>query len=375
LTPNGKLDRQALPAPEAPPAAEAVAPPRDLVELQLVQIWEDLLGVRPIGVTQDFFALGGNSISVVRLLGRIFKIFGRRLTIARVVEGATIERLAALLRQAGDKRSSPCLVPLQPGGAKPPLFCVHPSGGGVLCYVELARCLGPGQPFYGLQAPAFAGEALEATDIESMASRYLKAVREVQPAGPYHLAGWSMGGTVAYEMACQLAAEGEEVRLLALLDSRVPDAAERQLAFDQKRLLVGMALELGLPLEALGRAASQVEDLDVDEQLPVLLEEARRLGLVPPDLDLDQIRHMLRLLEVNGQAVRRYVPRPYGGRVSLFRARDAMVSGTAADPSRGWRASVTGGLEIQEIRGDHFSLLGAPHVQDLAERLQRALGE
>ena len=221
LTPNGKVDRRTLPAPDRVGSTRRgirVAP-RDTLELQLVQIWEDILGLRPVGVTDNFFDLGGHSLLAVRLIARIHKQFGQKLPLPTLFQGATIEQLAGVLRRSPTPLRCSPLVGIHLGGSGRPFFCVHPVGGSILCYAGLSRRLGPDQPFYGLQHPGLDGEWAPYTRIEEMASDYLTALRAVQPEGPYLLGGWSLGGIVAFEMAQQLEARGQKVALLALLDA------------------------------------------------------------------------------------------------------------------------------------------------------------
>ncbi|MCP4562897.1 MAG: non-ribosomal peptide synthetase, partial [Bosea sp.] len=194
------LGRRAIPVAEGADLA-----PRDTVELRLARIWEELLGVQPVGIRSDFFALGGHSLLAVRLMARIRQEFGRDLPLATLFQDRTVEHLAAQLRRQQGETDRRALVAMRSQGIRPPFFCVHPVGGNVLCYGDLARHLGSDQPFYGLQVPDCEGE-LFLTEIDEMARHYAAAVREVQPQGPYRLGGWSMGGVVAFEMARQLEA-------------------------------------------------------------------------------------------------------------------------------------------------------------------------
>ncbi|MHC4429507.1 MAG: non-ribosomal peptide synthetase, partial [Planctomycetota bacterium] len=216
--PNGKIDRGALPAPGdglLATRAEFVGS-RDEIERRITRIWEDFLGGRPVGVTDDFFALGGNSITAIRLLTRVEQETGHSATLAALIENGTPEKLAEAFRR--DSRSEPestPAVPIRSGGSGRPLFCVHPSSGTVACLAELARHLGEDRPFWGLEARGVDGVAATQDRIEDMASTYLAAVRSIQPHGPYLLAGYSFGGVIAFEMAQQLRAAGQEIALLA----------------------------------------------------------------------------------------------------------------------------------------------------------------
>src|SRR6185503_17654814 len=256
FTPQGKYDRRALPTPHQARFEEGhLVAPRDVLELQLSEQWEELLRV-PCGVTDDFFELGGHSLLAVRLMSRIEQLYGRKIPLAALFKAPTIESLSIILRHETDASSWSPLVPIQPHGSKTPFFCVHPVSGNVLCYRELSRRLGAEQPFYALQARGLDDEQEPQTQIEAMAADYLEAVQAVQSHGPYLLGGWSMGGLIALEMARQLQAQGEEVQLLALFDTKAPDAEEESEVIDDVSLLPSFALHLGLSPEQLQDAAN-----------------------------------------------------------------------------------------------------------------------
>ena len=216
-----KVSRQAPAARPLEPELKDSEPHRaaNATEKKLQAIWEHLLGTGPVGLNQNYFELGGTSILAVRLFAQISKEFQKKLPLSVLFEAQTVAQLAKVL-EAGDSSSdwSP-LVTIQPRGSRPPFFCIHGGGGNVLIYRELSRHLGPDQPFFGLQAQGLDGDRPCLNAIEEMASLYVKEIRRFQPKGPYHLGGYCMGGTVAYEMAQQLRTQGEEVALLALFDT------------------------------------------------------------------------------------------------------------------------------------------------------------
>jgi thioesterase domain-containing protein len=369
LTPSGKVDRRALPAPEgsvSEPTRARVAP-RTALELQLVRVWEEVLGVHPVGIRDDFFELGGHSLLAVRLLARVRELTGRALPVAALFQGATVEHVAGLLsREQGP--ASP-LVRLRGGTARRPFFCVHPVGGTVLAYAELAHLLGPEQPFYGLQSPGLEGEAPPCDSLEAMAALYLSAVRAVQPRGPYLLGGWSMGGSLAFELARQLQAQGEEVGLLALIDTYAsalpggvvePEWLEpaRLGALFYRDLLRAAGADLPCSEEELSRLAP-------DEALRVL-EEAGRAAAALPESGMQSLRTLRQVFESNVRAAWSYVPRPYEGALLSFEASEATRP-------HGWGALARGGVEVHTLEGDHYALLRGPGVKALAARLKEAL--
>jgi amino acid adenylation domain-containing protein len=226
VNPNGKLDRAALPAPEAP-AAETGVLLRDHRERLLGTLFAEILGLPQVGVDDDFFALGGHSLLVARLLGRIRTEFGVRLGVSAVFEAPTVATLAKRLHD-GEQGAFDVLLPLRDKGDTLPLFCVAPSTGLSWPYVSLVAGLGSDQRIYGLQSSGITEDEPLLTNIPEMAADWVKRMRSVQPQGPYHLLGWSLGGVVAHEMAVQLQADGEEVALLAMLDSYPIPASWRE---------------------------------------------------------------------------------------------------------------------------------------------------
>ena len=255
------------------------------------------------------------------------------------------------------------LVPLQQGSpGRPPLFCVHPVGGEVVAYRELARRLGPDQPVYGLQSP---DPPLE--DVREMAERYLEAVREVQPEGPYRIAGWSMGGVVAYEMARRLESQGETVDVLALIDVASPARWTEQPPPTE----TGMVSLFAADLAALHGVAVPPVDLSAlspDAALRAVLDLGRQSGLLPPGLEPAELRRLFGRFRANRRALSAYGPSPYAGRVDLFRAE----SRREPDPTLGWGELLDGGLRVSGLPGDHYSIL-REEVGALAGRLRKLL--
>lgn len=375
LTLNGKIMRDALQAPEIVIGGNGdnFVGPRDAVELWLTRTWEEILKVKPVGVKDDFFRLGGHSMLAARLMARIQQRFGVGLPLATLFKQATIEHLANSVRQHTASASEPStLVEIQPEGSRPPLFFVHPSGGNVLCYFELSRNLGADQPFYGLQSAGLIDGQPLYSSIEHMAAHYIEAIRGVQREGPYCLGGWSMGGVVAFEMARQLQSSGEQVSLLALIDATAPGSNDLPAIADELTLMATFAQDLGLSWEHLTISLEELMRLEPDEQLRYLLERAKAATVVPPDFDVVHIRRLFRVFKNNVQAMLSYVPQPYQGRVTLFRA-DKQIKDNPAGETMGWAAFALEGVEVHASPGNHFTVVREPDVKVLAEKLSDCL--
>jgi amino acid adenylation domain-containing protein len=371
LLSNGKINRRALPAPERsrPELEKAFVAPRDDLELELVHIWEEVLGVRPVGVRDNFFELGGHSLLAVRLFAVIEKRLGKKLPLTSVFQGASVEHLASILRQQAAPGPHCSLVAIQPGGNKRPLFLVHPAGGHVFPYVHLAQFMDSDQPCYGLQARGLEDGEDPHARIEDMAAYYIQALQTLQPTGPYRLGGWSMGGVVAFEMAQQLHAQGQRVALLALLDGRIPTPDETFPEDDSEAIsLVERYFGISFgPMESLAQ-------LPKDEQLGFVLELAKSAGLVPAELGVSQARRFVEHVRSDLRAAQNYGLRLYPGRITFFKASETLA-GTTADPTLGWSEWASGGVEVHIVPGNHANLMYEPHVEVLAKKLTACLNQ
>lgn len=379
LTASGKVNRRALPEPTLPESQTRQARPltsRSAVETALAAVWAEVLGLKVVGFNDNFFELGGHSLLAVVLFARIAKYFGKRLPLATLFRAPTVTQLAAVIEDSSTLGWS-SLVPIQPSGSRPPFFCMHAKGGNVLEYNDLARHLGSDQPFYGLQSQGLNSQIEPHTRISDMAAHYIGQIKEVQASGPYFLGGRSMGGTIAYEMACQLLAAGEEVALLALLDT-YPSGYLHNLPSEntlgpkvrrlQKRIRCHSENMSGLPLR---------------EQFRYLMEKAcfaptrvktllwRKTNRVFRKLDCPLPSALCNVNEFNSLAAAEYAPQPYPGEVTLFWASaDRRASFDLVD---GWRVLAEGGIDIHEISGSHLNLIKEPYVTELAQKLGRCL--
>lgn len=393
LTPNGKIDRRALPAPSARQLAspESLAAPRDSVEERLLSIWQETLGIQPIGVEDNFFHLGGDSLQAVRLFAHIEDAFRRKLPLATLLQSPTVAKLAVLLRNYETDVGSSCLVPIQPRGTKPPFFCIHARGGNVLFYRELANRLGLDQPLYGVQAQGLDGKQPYLTRVEDMAARYIREIKAIQPEGPYFLGGSSFGGTAAFEMAQQLHASGDEVALLAVFDTGGPGYPKTTPVstfaryWQKVRNFAGRVhhycwalrtLEPGQRLPYVRRKATKARVKYIRQFRRTVLKFARKLSpAVGQALFSSYLNARWALFEFEtsiGKALDSYVHKAYPGRMTIFRASNQPL-GIYPDPTLGWEPFVTGGLQIHEVPGNHGTIMVEPGVRFLAERLNACL--
>jgi amino acid adenylation domain-containing protein len=386
LTPNGKLDRRALPAP-APMSSERegnFVAPRDMTEFQMVQVWEDILDIRPVSVNDNFFHLGGHSLLAVRMVAQVEKRLRCRIPLAALFEEPTINHLAKLQRKQMVVLREPSLIPIRTSGTRSPIFFVHPVGGRVFCYSALAAYLDLDRPFYGFQSQVSEDGEPMFTAIESMAAHYVEELRAVQPEGPYFLGGWSMGGVVAFEMARQLQRLEQDVKLLALVDSMIPHFARPAIEnvsvtanalpdnnsepLEEATLLISFAMDLGLSLELLALIHADLLTIEPAQQLTYVLDQARQASVVPADLDLSVIQRLYALFKNNYRALWNYVPKPYAGSALLIKATERENS-VVLDPALGWNKLVAD-LQIREAPGTHYTIVREPYVRTLGQQLE-----
>jgi pyochelin synthetase len=363
---NGKVDRRALPDPTQNRAelAGAIVAPRDALELQLAQIWQEILKLPQISVTHNFFELGGTSIQAVRLMTQLQKHFGRSYPLPILLQAGTIEHLAQTLRQQGSIDWS-AVVGIQRAGSKPPFFCVHPAGGNVLCYLDLSQELGTDQPFYGLQSAGMQGEQEPLTSIEAIAAHYIAALKTVQPEGPYWIGGWSFGGIAAYEMAQQLHQQGQEVRMLALIDCPAPLTS---VDLDDATLAAWFIQDLEGRFDADLSRLQQLQQMSATAQINYLLEQTKLLHLLPEDAGLEQIDPLFQVFQNNMRAIEQYTPQPYEGAVTLLRATQQPPE-NPSNLTLDWHHLIAN-VKVCEIPGNHYTMVRMPDVQILAEQLK-----
>jgi len=356
------------------PHQEGFVAPQTDSERALASIWEDVLSARPIGRNQDYFELGGNSLLAIRLFSEIDRVFKVHLPISTLFYVKTIAEFADLIeRQQADGAWS-SLVPVQPNGSRIPFFCVHGGGGNVLIYRDLARHLGPDQPFYGLQSQGLDGHRPLLETVEAMAALYIQEIRRVQPHGPYYLGGYCLGGTIAFEMACQLRAHGEEVAIVALFDtvnwSRLrPRHQIDRLRYQFERL--SFHAQNFLLLDFAGKRRFLAEKWKVLQSRTTVWKGflLSRLRGRRPDSSDSQL--LARLWETNDLAALAYYPKPYLGRVADFRPFHQYS--IYVEPNVNWDGIALGEIDVHQLPVYPAGMLLEPFVKKLASALKVAI--
>jgi thioesterase domain-containing protein len=390
LSSNGKVDHAALLAAEAieEEADAPVVAPRDEWEHRLAALWRDLFKRSAIGIDDDFFDLGGHSLLALRLMTKVQVAFGISLSLPTLIERRTIRRLAALLSSgSGAGRYEP-LVPIQPAGSGPRLFCIHPVGGSVFAFFELARCLGPDQPFYGLHAPDLLNTVPD-KPIEEYAREYRQAIVAVDSEGPYFLAGYSFGGMVAFEVAQQLVAEGRRVAFLGLLDTRTPHEQGKIPDPDDAEMISILIRSQGRQGERdFDVPAAEIARHAPGEQFAFVFRQLKRTGMldadIPDEMGATYLQNMLKGYKTRAHAARAYRPGIFPGRITLFRCQEIEPDARRVaerfgvdlrDQTYGWRSHAGQGVTVHDIPGSHERLCHMPAVRVLAARLGEALRE
>lgn len=394
LTTSGKVDRKRLPDQISiswlqQPVVEPVTP----LEEYLVAAWKKVLSTQTVGINQNFFDAGGSSLQAAMLTTQLSEDLGVPVPTALLFDLADISKIAMKLvelhpatmterfgsdcialqveRSAHSNSSTPdyhtLIVPIKPAGSRLPLFMVHPPGGIVVCYRELAKLLGDQYPLYGIRSHGLHGHETLPESLVAMAAEYVSALRTVQPNGPYTLGGWSLGGLIAYEMAQQLLDSGQKVQRIVLLDTTIPEGAS-ELVPAAEQVNVGLEYGIELTLDQLGELAPE-------EQLPFLLEHAQKLGVLdessPPEVIAKALEDLQSLFHHHVSVASKYQLLPTVAPISLFRPTEVPFE-LQVTQDRGWKY-LSPQVEVLFVPGHHHSMVQPPHVEVLARKLTTQL--
>ncbi|MGY4099688.1 amino acid adenylation domain-containing protein [Nocardia sp. R16R-3T] len=366
LTASGKLDRPRLPEPEL--AVGKFRQPASWLEGEVARAFGTVLGVDRVGADDDFYALGGNSLKSVQVVSELRKELDYEVPISWMLSDPCPADLAKRIESG--MRSGPAvdrtdygfdvLLPIRTGGARPPLFCIHPAVGLSWCYRTLDRYLADGRPIYGLQAPQIGGEVPGPTSIEEMAERYFDEIRVVQPHGPYHLLGWSLGGAIAHAIAVAMRAAGEQVALLALLDAEVGGVDESMLsAVTAGELISNLGPVMGVDFVNPDATAEEAADL-IEQHL------GQSLGI-----DAAKIERLTDAYNVAVRAAGAWRPAVLDSDMLYFTAtRERRSDATGHE---GWQQVVRGQISIFDIDATHLAMTEPGAVAQIARILNARL--
>ncbi len=378
LTPNGKVDRQALPVPEynRQESEDIFVAPRNELELQLTKIWERVLGVQSIGIRDNFFELGGHSLLAVKIFNEIEKTLNKNILLSTLFHAQTIEDLAEVFEHKESAKTWQSLVQIKTGSpTKAPLFCMHAIWGNILFYRNFAQYLETDRSVYGLQSKGLDGQYPLCTSIPEMAANYIQEIQRVQPQGPYLLTGFSLGGLIAFEVAQQLQAQGQEIQLLALLDPASPTLTTSDAdinAVAQTSLLTKTVSHLRTMLK-----------LSLKDQITYVWERLywnltvghanmlRKAYLRYIKRSITELR-LLDVFWANYLTQFSYIPKQYVGKVTLFKSTDPGIGGEDNSESE-WKFLASDGVDIESMPGSHIEIMEEPNVTILCAKFSSYL--
>ena len=374
ITPNGKTDRKSLPKPdysEITRSGEYVAPRTD-VEKMVAEIWQELMGLPRISIFDNFFTIGGRSLVAVQIMARIEKQTGKRLPLATLFEHSTIEQLALRLNVDAKSITWDSLVPIKPSGSKMPLYIVHGAGLNVLLFNALAMNMDDDQPVYGLQARGLNGVDEPLDVMEDIAANYIAEIIAQNPNGPYALAGYSLGGTIAYEMGRQMVAAGKDVKMLAVFDTYAKQSDKydpfvkrivNKVALFIMQFLYSFVLFANDPKRTIEYKSTSIKRRIIRLFWKVKGAEEKREGFFAYDNEID---------EASAKAKRNYYQKPLNITVDLFRAKKKTFY-MADFKYLGWKKFALRGVNVHDIPGEHNTIFAPPHDKEFAVELQKCL--
>jgi aspartate racemase len=400
LTPDGKINRGALPKPETSDLQSSLTyvAPRTIVEQQLAEIWAEVLKLDQVGIYDNFFELGGHSLLTVRLVTEIEARFGKKIPLSTILISPTISQLAKILTPSPQTTTNQdVIVLLRPGDGASPVFLIHDGDGEILLYRSLARSLKATIPVYGVQPGSKDKLSLPHTGIKDLASYYIKQIRQVQPEGPYFLGGLCLGGVLSFEIALQLQRQGQKVEMVALLDTADVQAPSRSGYVNEQRLsrietLLKSNAHLTL-YERLGNTLKQISRKAIN----LIAYESRKKAesvrdhilvkllsyYINKNLPLPKFLQSVSVRTVLIRAKQHYIPQGmFEGNVLLIRAteKSSIFDGTliddtptielVCDPLLGWGKRVTQEVHVYDVPGGHSSMLQEPCAQIVAEKMQ-----
>jgi amino acid adenylation domain-containing protein len=379
LTANGKVNRQALPAPATRiiESSSTFIAPRNSVEALLATTWQEILKLDRVGINDNFFELGGQSFLALQLISKINQQLNINISLSVLFQHSTVAKLAALIIEDKDILvQSNYLVPIQIEGTQPPLFCIHPVGGQVMAYKNIANCLGSELPIYGLQSRAINDPTQEHNSIEEMAIEYTKAIRQERPQGPYYLMGWSMGGVLAVNIAKQLEQQEQQVAFVGLVDAfLIPEntpTLKRDPFVELASVFGGVFVEALMDLDEIEQQVlrDSLINLSSSDRLQKMLIWGQKRNILAHDISLDVLQKQLTLTEIHEKLLGNHRAPKIQTKLHIWWALDRLgLTLSHTD----WGQYTIGGSYTKALTGNHFSIVNPPDVEMLAQDLQACL--
>lgn len=373
LLPNGKIDRKSLPIPDLSINSQVkLVLPRTNKELTICRIMSELLGHDQIGINSNFFDIGGHSLNAFKLLNIINKEFNVKLPLSIIFKHSTIEQMCKVIETSQSSESENSnIIPLQNGDVnKVPLFLIHPGGGGIICYYEFVRKMNIENPIYGIQSLGYDDNREPLKSIKHMAQEYVKEIVKMQPAGPYLLAGWSLGGTIAFEIAHQLEKLHKTVDFIGLIDTYPIDSKDDYLKVAQSRKS---------PVEAWASRLNISFDKDItqEEKIKIIHSEVKNRKMIPLESTINETNRILEIMYCNNVAAEEFHCDYYlNHNIHLFNVNElSQINPIPLVDADVWRERTTKNLFIHEIDGNHHNLMDKSKVNKLAKIFKTLLKE
>ena len=376
LTTNGKIDKKNLPVPEyVRQDSEAnLRKPRTEIEKEIAKVWSEVLQIEEIGINDTFFEMGGTSIMAVKVVAEIEKSTSKRFPLSVLFEYSTVEKFVKLFDE-GSEIYSDCIVPLKSTGSKVPLFMVHGGGLDVLYFANMSKHLDEEQPFYGIQGVGSKGFDEWYESIEDMAANYIQAILKINPNGPYALAGYCVGGIVAFEMTRQLQEQGKEVSVTVLLDSYA-DSSYYYKTLKQKKLIRyfhNTRRRLSYLKEMLTSWKAFKMRFNAKKEY-ILKRHFEENNIKMSELDLLALERFTQATAMMYGILEKYHLKPQSLKVDLFNSRDH-IAHKLAPKHLGWKKAAQKGVTVHDLPVSDFDMRIAPHDKILARMLQDILDE
>ncbi len=383
LTSNGKIDRRTLPLPNRikPELEKTFVPPRNSIEELLIETWTEEFKFEQIGIHDNFFELGGHSFLALQLVSKINQKLETNISLSKIFQYPTVAELAAkIAKNSADSLTSTYLVPIQTQGTQPPLFCIHPAGGQVMVYQHLAACLGADRPIIGIESRALNQPEQEHKSIDEMAAQYYRAIYQHQPHSPYYLMGWSMGGVIAVTVAKELEKQGHKVAFVGLVDSFLMSEFISNNASQLKRdPLIDVSLVFGgtffdafMALDAVEQQQlrEKLINLSSRQRLQFIMDWGQKRNLFPTDISIDILEKQLNITEIHDRILQVHRSPQIEAPLHVWWASDWQDQ---ILPHTDWSKYTTAATFTKTLDGNHFSIVRPPHIQTLAQELQKSL--